>query len=103
MNCKHPGPSKVPCRKPQGHPGPHSWEKSAALTTPTAADPQAEARKHIGELLGSLDDEAFGWLVMTITGMGRPPIWPDGLGGFRDRDTIEKVRTACHAYVAAMS
>ncbi len=65
-------------------------------------DAQTRARQDIGRLIGSLDDEAFSWLVMTITGMGRPPIWPDGLGGFRDRNTIEKVRAACQAYVASM-
>ncbi len=67
--------------------------------TPTPGDmEQAKRRKAIGHLIGSLDDEAFGWLVMTITGMGRPPIWPDGLGGFYDRAKIEKVRRLCKVY-----
>lgn len=65
-------------------------------------DPRAQARQHIGQLLGSLDGEAFGWLVMTITGMGRPPIWPEGLGGFHDREKIEQARAACRAYVESM-
>lgn len=74
------------------------------VTTKTTqpADPRAAARKKIGALIGALDDEAFGWLACTIAGRGKPPIWPDGLGGFRDRVTIKKIVVANKAYVESM-
>lgn len=61
-------------------------------------------RGKIIEFLALLDDEAFSWLVLAM-----PPsamlhgatcqIWPDGLGGFRDRELIEALRTEAQKWI----
>lgn len=65
--------------------------------------PDATRGKMI-EALATMDDEAFSWLVLAI-----PPramlhgatcqIWPDGLGGFQDREKIDELRTAAQAWL----
>lgn len=57
------------------------------------ADPRAEL---LGELF-ALDDEAFTWLLLALAPSamlhgGHTQVWPDGLGGFRDRERIERIR-----------
>lgn len=61
-------------------------------------------RRNIIEALATMDDEAFSWLVLAV-----PPsamlhgatcqIWPDGLGGFRDREKIEALRAAAQVWI----
>jgi hypothetical protein len=62
-----------------------------------------ELQARIVTNLAAMDGEGFSWLAITIAGMGRPPIWPDGLGGFRDRERIAAVVTDAKAYVEAGS
>lgn len=72
---------------------------------PTAED-QAAHKAHICKLLATLDDEAFAWLALAMlpkamTRGGGVQVWPDGLGGFRDREKIEEIRSTCDKYVKA--
>ena len=57
-------------------------------------------------LLASMDDEAFSWVALALlpkamTHGARIQIWPDGLGGFSDKETIEAARQAAKEYVEA--
>lgn len=80
-----------------------------ALQADAGATSEQEQRKaKIAELIGSLDDEAFVWLVLAMqpkamTIGGRAQVWPDGLGGFRDREKMETIRTLCADYMKAAS
>lgn len=61
-------------------------------------------REKIIEALATMDDEAFSWFVLAIPPSamlhgGTCQIWPDGLGGFQDRETIEALRTAAQAWL----
>jgi hypothetical protein len=63
-------------------------------------------RGKIIEALATMDDEAFSWLVRAMPPSAmlhgaRCQIWPDGLGGFRDRATIDALRTAAQAWIEA--
>ena len=67
--------------------------------------PDATRRKII-EALATMDDEAFSWLVLAMPPSamlhgGTCQIWPDGLGGFQDREKIEALRTAAQAWINA--
>lgn len=58
-------------------------------------------------LLARLDEESFTWIVLALrpsamTRGGNCQIWPDGLGGFRDRDTLEAIRAAADELVTAV-
>lgn len=48
--------------------------------------------------IASMPDEALGWLVVAL---GRQPVWPDGLGGFRP-DSAASIRAAMAAVHALM-
>jgi hypothetical protein len=48
-------------------------------------------------LLALLDAEAFSWLLLALGASAQlrganTQVWPDGLGGFRDRERIEAIR-----------
>lgn len=48
-------------------------------------------------LLAQLDDEAFDWLLLALLPSAllhgaHAQVWPDGLGGFSDRETIIAVQ-----------
>lgn len=63
-------------------------------------------RKTLIRLLSTMDDEAFSWLVLALqpsamTAGALMQVWPDGLGGFRDRKTIEATRAAAAAWLEA--
>lgn len=49
--------------------------------------------------LYKLDDEAFAWLVLCITGDRQPQIWPDGTGGFVDSAGISKTKIAAKKWI----
>lgn len=54
--------------------------------------------------LATMDDEAFSWLVLAMPPSamlhgGTCQIWPDGLGGFQDRATLEALRVAAQAWL----
>lgn len=54
-------------------------------------------------LLATMDDEAFVWLAMAMLPSAmlagaHAQVWPDGLGGFQDRETIEAARDAAREY-----
>ena len=83
--------------------------------TPTRANPPTKpllihvhdaTRGPIIRALAILDDEAFSWLVLAIPPSamlhgGTCQIWPDGLGGFQDRVTLEALRVAAQAWLDA--
>jgi hypothetical protein len=55
-------------------------------------------------LLWKLDEEAFDWLVLALLPSAQlkgahTQVWPDGLGGFRDRETLDKIRAAAAEYI----
>jgi len=64
------------------------------------------ARLKIIQAIAIMDDEAFSWLALAMLPSAQPrgaavQIWPDGLGGFQDRDTIEAARAAAQAWSEA--
>lgn len=68
-----------------------------ALLLPTLPkeEPMPENdRTRILTLLAEIDDEAFSWVAVALV----QRIWPDGLGGFRDRKGIEAVRQEARRY-----
>lgn len=54
----------------------------------TGATLVPEKRAELIRLLAKMDDEGFSWVVVALA----ERVWPDGLGGFRDRATIEATR-----------
>lgn len=65
---------------------------------------QVAARVLMQKLISELDDESFAWLALAVlpwatTLGGKIQIWPDGLGGFRDRERIEQIRAAAKTYL----
>lgn len=62
-------------------------------------------RERMVTLIGGLDDEAFSWLAICCLSSQksmRPGLWPDGLGGFKDREAIEALREAAAKYVESV-
>jgi len=64
----------------------------------------ARLRARMETLIGLLDDEAFAWIALALqskamTRGGATQIFPDGLGGFRDRERIEQLRAAAVDYI----
>lgn len=59
-------------------------------------------------LLARMNDEAFAYVALAMqksamTGGALTQIWPDGLGGFTDRDIIEAARKAADDYLKEIS
>jgi len=66
--------------------------------------PNIQGRRLIIKALQDMDDEAFSWFVLAIPPSamlhgGTCQIWPDGLGGFKDRKNIELLREAAQEYI----
>jgi len=57
------------------------------------------SRTKLLECFVTMDNEAFSWLVMCISGDRQPQIWPDGTGGFRDKEIIEKAKLAAKKWI----
>lgn len=60
-------------------------------------------RTTLMKLFATMDDEAFAWLVLACLPSAmvqgtRTQIWPDGVGGFQDRKTIEAIRKAARKW-----
>lgn len=61
-------------------------------------------REELNQAIANLDDEAFSWLARACLQSAMlhgasTQIWPDGLGGFRDREGIERVRDLAAQYL----
>ncbi len=57
----------------------------------------------IAKLIASLDDEAFSWIALALLPKAmmhgaKTQIFPDGLGGFKDREKIENLQLKVKAY-----
>lgn len=57
----------------------------------------AQSRAPLLALLAALDDEAFNWLLLALAPSAmfhgaHTQVWPDGLGGFQNREKIEAIR-----------
>lgn len=70
-------------------------------------DARRALQLRLASKLGALDDESFGWLALALLPSAmlhgaRTQVWPDGLGGFRDRERIEEIRDLANAYVKTM-
>lgn len=66
---------------------------------------KTSARARLNAAICLLDDEAFSWLARSLLQSAMlhgasTQVWPDGLGGFRDRETIERARTDAAEYLA---
>jgi hypothetical protein len=66
--------------------------------------PKEIARRNCNRLLGQLNDEAFTWIAMALQASAMTKgaglqIFPDGMGGFIDRDKLEELRLAAVAYI----
>lgn len=67
---------------------------------------KAEVRQEIVEILRTMPDEAFTWLVLATLPSAmfhgaKAQIWPDGAGGFmkESRASIEAIRDAAKRYM----
>ena len=57
--------------------------------------------------LAHLNDEALVWIALALLPsahpMSRTPLYPDGLGGFMDRERLERLRQTATEYVTALT
>lgn len=61
-------------------------------------------REELNKTISELDDEGFSWLARALMKSAMlhgalTQVWPDGLGGFRDREKIEHVRALATKYI----
>jgi hypothetical protein len=71
----------------------------------TPKTPQQLARGRFLAALRTMPDEAFSWLISSCAPsmhLGRPQVWPDGVGGFQQasREAIAEAQAAAEAYLA---
>ena len=57
--------------------------------------------------LAHLNDEALIWIALALLPsahpMSRMPLYPDGLGGFTDRERLERLRQTATEYLTALT
>jgi hypothetical protein len=63
-----------------------------------------EDSKALVDAIGALNNEAMAWLALSLLPSAmmhgaHTQVWPDGLGGFTDREGIERVRELAKRYV----